>query len=191
MGNKSTRENHASLHVSHSTDSSFSHHDLGVVRLIDLGFQGPRYTWVNKQDIGFFIQERLDRAFANQDWMNLYPEASVTHLTRVHSDHCPILLCLDKPSALRLTRPFRFQPVWMSHPLFEFVLENNWASDLSLNTNLLKFSEAIQLWNKGVFGNIFQRKRRVVARLAGIQKAIGNGPNAHLLALERELREEY
>ena len=116
---------------------------LDTCSLIYLGFQGPRYTWVNKQDIGFFIQERLDRAFANQDWMNLYSEASVTHLTRVHSDHCPILLCLDKLSALRLTRPFRFQPVWMSHPLFTSVLESNWASDLSLNTNLLKFTEAI------------------------------------------------
>ena len=32
VGNKSTRKNHASFHVSHSPDSSFSHHDLGVVR---------------------------------------------------------------------------------------------------------------------------------------------------------------
>ena len=32
VGNKFTRENHASFHVPHSTNSSFSHHDLGVVR---------------------------------------------------------------------------------------------------------------------------------------------------------------
>ena len=38
---------------------------LDVCNLIDLGFQGPKYTWINKQDIGYFIQERLDRAFAN------------------------------------------------------------------------------------------------------------------------------
>lgn len=79
----------------------------------------------------------------------------------------------------------------MSQPLFANVLANNWASDLSLSTNLLKFTKAIKIWNEEVFGNIFRRKRRVEARLAGIQKALGNGPNAHLLALERELREEY
>ena len=79
----------------------------------------------------------------------------------------------------------------MSHPLFENVLTQNWASELSLNTNLSKFTEAIILWNKETFGNIFHRKRRVEARLAGIQKALADGPNAHLLALERELREEY
>ena len=79
----------------------------------------------------------------------------------------------------------------MSHPLFENVLTQNWASELSLNTNLSKFTEAIILWNKETFGNIFHRKRRVEARLAGIQKALADGPNAHLLALERVLREKY
>ena len=164
---------------------------LDVCNLIDLGFQGPKYTWINKQEIGYFIQERLDRAFVNQEWTDLYPEASVTHLTWVHSDHCPILLSLDKPPSLRLTRPFRFQPVWMSHPLFENVFTQNWASELSLNTNLSKFTEVIILWNKETFGNIFHRKRRVEARLAGIQKALASRPSAHLLALEKELREKY
>ena len=84
---------------------------LDVCNLIDLGFQGPKYTWVNKLDIGHFIQECLDRAFANQEWFDLYSEASITHLTRVHSDHYPIIISLDKSPSLRLTRPFRFQPV--------------------------------------------------------------------------------
>ena len=84
---------------------------LDVCNLIDLGFQGPKYTWVNKLDIGHFIQECLDRAFANQEWFDLYSEASITHLTRVHSDHYPIIINLDKSSSLRLTRPFSFQPV--------------------------------------------------------------------------------
>lgn len=146
---------------------------------------------MNKQDIGHFIQERLDRAFANQDWLNLYPKASVTYLTKVHSDHCPILLCIDKPPTLRLNRLFRFQAVWMSHPLFAKFLTDIWASDLSLSMNLSKFNKTIKFWNKEIFGNIFHRKIRVEARLVGIQKALTNGPNAHLLTLKRQLREEY
>ena len=98
---------------------------LDACNLIDLRFHNLKYTWVNKQDIGHYIQEQLDRAFANQDWINFYPEASVTHLTRVHSNHCPILLCLDKTPHFRLTKPFRFQLVWMSHPLFASVLSSN------------------------------------------------------------------
>ena len=40
---------------------------LDTCGLIDLGFHGAKYTWVNKQDEGYYIQERLDRAFAIVD----------------------------------------------------------------------------------------------------------------------------
>ena len=38
---------------------------LDAYGMVDLGFHGLRYTWVNKRDIGQFIQERLHRGFAN------------------------------------------------------------------------------------------------------------------------------
>ena len=84
---------------------------LDAYETVDLGFHGPKFTWVNKRETGQYIQERLDRAFTNYDWKGLYPEASVNHLACTHSDHCPVLLCLDAPSGTRLIRPFRFQPM--------------------------------------------------------------------------------
>ena len=62
--------------------------------MIDIGFSGPRFTWTNKREIQALIQERIDRFFVNPSWCLLYPEARVTHLTRSHSDHCPVLLWL-------------------------------------------------------------------------------------------------
>ena len=91
---------------------------LDAYETVDLGFHGPKFTLVNKRETGQYIQERLDRAFANYDWKGLYPEASVNHLACTHSDHCPVLLCLDAPSGIRLIRLFRFQPMWLSHPAF-------------------------------------------------------------------------
>ena len=35
--------------------------------MVDLGFHGPKFTWVNKSEVGHFIQERLNRGFANID----------------------------------------------------------------------------------------------------------------------------
>ena len=70
---------------------------LDACGMVDLGFHGPKFTWVNKRETGHYIQERLDRAFANCDWRGLYPEASVNHLARTHSDHCPVLLCFGCP----------------------------------------------------------------------------------------------
>ena len=60
--------------------------------MIDIGFSGPRFTWTNKREVQALIQERIDRFFVNASWCILYPEAKVVHLTRCHSDHCPVML---------------------------------------------------------------------------------------------------
>ena len=46
-------------------------------------------------------------------------------------------------------------------------------------------------WNKTVFGCIFQRKRSILARLAGIQKQLCIAPNLFLNQLDLELSSEY
>ena len=83
--------------------------------MLDLGFSGPRYTWTNKRGLANLIQLRLDRCWAKPSWKSLFPEANVTHLARVNSDHCTFLLNLSPPPPSSSNRPFRFQPMWMSH----------------------------------------------------------------------------
>jgi exonuclease III len=99
---------------------------LNVCNMIDLGFSGPKYTWSNCHDMNSLIMERLDRVLANSDWRLLFPEASVTHLTRIHSDHCPVLLTLCPNIPCILPRPFRFESIWFSHVDFMSVVEKAW-----------------------------------------------------------------
>ena len=82
---------------------------LDTCNLLDLGFSGPKYTWSNWRQLTDLILERIDRCFANPSWRILFPEALVTHLPRVFSDHYPILLELAKPPAEMRNKPFRFQ----------------------------------------------------------------------------------
>ena len=42
-----------------------------------------------------------------------------------------------------------------------------------------------------MFGNLFARKRRLLARINGTQKALLNGPNQFLVQLEQDLIKEY
>lgn len=70
--------------------------------MMDLGFCGLRYTWSNLRDITDLILERLDRCFSNVAWQVLYPKAIVQHLTRIHSDHSPIMLSLVQDQNLGL-----------------------------------------------------------------------------------------
>ena len=82
---------------------------LDKCNMVDLGFSGPRYTWTNRRELNNLIQERLDRFFMNPSWCLMYLEARVSHLTRCHSDHCPVLLeTVPRPTNF-LSRPFRFK----------------------------------------------------------------------------------
>lgn len=84
--------------------------------LMDAGYQGSIYTWctglINKSN----TWERLDRVLYDTNFLLDNSSISVTHLTRLHSDHSPLLISptgLDKTSA-----PFRFQRMWTSYPTF-------------------------------------------------------------------------
>lgn len=104
-----------------------------------------------------------------------FPEACIRHLTRVWSDHCPLLLSLD-PCPPHL-RPFRFEAMWLKHHDFNQVVTASW------NDNHLNFCS-----NAQVFGHLQQRKKKVLARLNGVQRALWNKAN---LNLERDLQDEF
>jgi len=85
--------------------------------LMDLGFQGPQFTWSNKNSIWYRnTKECLDRVLGNTEWKIHFPRTEIHHLPHTNSDHCPILLDTD-PSPCRLTKPFKFEQMWLTDPL--------------------------------------------------------------------------
>lgn len=48
-----------------------------------------------------------------------------------------------------------------------------------------------RVWNKEVFGNVFQKKSRLEAQIKGTQHALANNPNQFLINLERSLLKDY
>ncbi|XP_074283346.1 uncharacterized protein LOC141607895 [Silene latifolia] len=83
--------------------------------LVDLPFFGPRFTWMNDQLHSATIFERLDRAYANQDWCQLFPNASITNLPIFVSDHAPIILSMSPETSSR-RRPYRIDNWCLNHP---------------------------------------------------------------------------
>ena len=137
------------------------------------------------------IQEMLDRSFYNPSWKVLYPEANVSHLTRLNFDHCPILIELDKSSPIRLLILFRFQPGWLSCLDFLQLVRESWGDLAPFDMAVNSFTIKARTWNKEVFGNIFVRNKKIAAKLSGIQVAISNRPSQSLIDLEKDLRREY
>nr|KYP38072.1 hypothetical protein KK1_040696 [Cajanus cajan] len=60
--------------------------------LLDLGYFGNKYTWQRPSVGGRLISRWLDRVLGNQSWRVLFLETTLEVLTRLHSDHNPILL---------------------------------------------------------------------------------------------------
>ncbi|XP_021823802.1 uncharacterized protein LOC110765062 [Prunus avium] len=156
--------------------------------MIDLGFSGPKFTWSNNR-----VFERLDRAVCNVQWRSLFNEASVKHLPRTKSDHCPIKISLKSSfSSSPIARPFRFEAMWLTHAHFKDFLMQQWAlTDGSVLDKTNALVQPLLHWNSTIFGNLRRRKSTLLARLAGVQNAMGPNTNRFLSKLENSLFEEY
>ena len=126
----------------------------------------------------------------NPKWYALYPDAKVTHLPRCHSDHYSILLEACSIRVVHLTRPFRFQEFWLSDISFPNVISKAWGRSRNLDEAIEGFSKEATVWNRCHFGNILHKKKRVITRIYGAQKALANNPNTFLINLEGQLQKE-
>ncbi|KAL6202672.1 hypothetical protein ACLB2K_026377 [Fragaria x ananassa] len=127
--------------------------------LVDLGFQGPEFTWTDKR-----VRERLDRSFCTDAWRILFPEAFVQHLP----------------------------PMWFQQESYNDFVKDKWQSyngDVHCKVN--KLAGDLQEWNSKVVVNIFRKKRKLLARISGIQKSLCQNYNPFLVQLEEELVKEY
>ena len=169
--------------------------------LMNLGFQGPRFTWTNKSPAwNGPIQERLDRGLGNAEWKLLFPTAEIHHLPRVKSNHCPIMLLTD-PCERKPPKPFRFEQMWLTDPSFPSVVEQGQkasggvpsaSSLLSRFPRRLEFLTAqLRTQNRSHFGNLFQRKNRLLAQLRGLRVALTTKPSPFLYSLEHQLTLDY
>lgn len=158
--------------------------------LIDLGFSGSSYTWMRGVEDSTFRGARLDRALANVTWCANFPNASVSHLPRLHSDHVPLLLKLDPIGVRPSQRFFKFQAAWVRHDSFLDTVNDTWIKDGSLISNLANVADRLQVWNVDTFGNVYRRKRKLMVRLAGIQRAITRSAPKRIFKLEAKLQGE-
>jgi len=71
------------------------------------------------------------------------------------------------------------------------VVREAWLEGRPLHLAKEEFTRKVKKWNVEVFGNLFTQKRRVLARLNGIQKALANNPSESLIRLEKYLIDEY
>lgn len=104
-------------------------HDLS-----DLGFKGQQFTWKsNWETAAGHIFERLDRGVADMCWLEKWPNTTVSHCTRVGSDHNPIIVDID-PIIMRNPRNFKFDANWAKEDECRKIIEESWDTVFQGNT---------------------------------------------------------
>ena len=68
------------------------------------------------------------------------------------------------------------------------MVRNAWSNNSDLYDSISSFSRNVTEWNRVHFGNIFAKKKRILARLGGIQKALAERPSDFLVNLDKLLQ---
>ncbi|XP_016465580.1 uncharacterized protein LOC107788409 [Nicotiana tabacum] len=107
-------------------------HCINTCNLTDLGFKGSIFTWWNGRSEEECIFKRLDRCFGNTELQQTFPGLEITHLSKIGSDHCPMLLKCDIETT-PIKKSVRFLNFWTKHETFKDVVKENWNADFSAN----------------------------------------------------------
>jgi hypothetical protein len=95
--------------------------------LVDIHWEGYNFTWFKSLGTERAIEEKLDRAMANNTWCNLFQNAKVRCLTTTASDHYPLLLeCDPKPVLHSSLKPFKFENAWLVEEEINQFMQQQW-----------------------------------------------------------------
>jgi hypothetical protein len=134
---------------------------LSFCDLHDLGYKGTPWTFDNKKEDNKNVKVRLDRAVASPSWTSHFLDANVTHLVSSRSDHCPILIDLEKSCDRRNARkPWRYEIMWERDVSLFDEIEASWNNNpparnmRDINTKLTCMRGSLNGWKNRSFGSV-------------------------------------
>jgi exonuclease III len=118
---------------------------------------GRRYTWSNEHSDLTLV--RLDRAFCNDDWDELFQSAKLLPQASSMSDHCPLILVQDVTTRMRPRS--RFESFWPLLEGYSTVVEQSWNAPCRLTNQfavldlkLKRLAKDLKTWAKNYVGDI-------------------------------------
>jgi len=160
--------------------------------LLHLPTRGVDFTWANARGGPRYTKRRLDRAICNHSLIDLCSSISVSSLTKLHSDHFPLLLDI-KMNNFSFASQFKFMRMWTLHPACKDIVQEAWNTTVIgypmfvLNKKLKILKQKLRIWNKEVFGNVHEYVTDAEKNLQNIQEQIQvNGHSNNLLEAEKQ-----
>ncbi|KAL0378670.1 UNVERIFIED_CONTAM: hypothetical protein Sradi_3172500, partial [Sesamum radiatum] len=145
----------------------------------DLGFERDIFIWCNRRETPDTVRARLNRAWNNPRWADLFQRATITHETVACSDHLIIWIDLDGKPLWGSTSQkchFRFEEAWTSAPDCADVVKQAWSlvKDPSSHKSLIEKIRATRLqlsqWNKDNYRNIIRKSKELNEKIGELQR---------------------
>ena len=146
--------------------------------LMDLGYNGYRFTWCNNREGENIIRERIDRAFGNIHLREMFPHMQVFNVDPSGSDHHLLHVnCCYK--GVKKARSFRFEPMWVKHSDYLSTIKRGWnyndvfadSKITSFLTRLSQCKEALWRWSKKEFPNYRRRLEFLKSQLVELMQS--------------------
>ncbi|XP_026442771.1 uncharacterized protein LOC113342429 [Papaver somniferum] len=132
---------------------------LESCNLVQAPKSGIQFSWCNNRVGKKRILRDLDKAFFNIQWLEKYEGWSYKVNARGTSDHGALLggvVNIAKPKNI----PFKYQPVWTTHPEFIKLIQESWEEECNGNPafsficKLKRLKNILKKWNWEVFGDL-------------------------------------
>lgn len=97
--------------------------------LMDLSYEGDKFTWSNNKEAPYTVRCRLDMVCASSAWTTMFPNSFVEHLKYSASDHVPILFHTQRPAPIfgrDRGRPWRFKARCICREECEGINRDSW-----------------------------------------------------------------
>jgi hypothetical protein len=160
--------------------------------LIHLPTRGASFTWSNGRGGSRHTEKRLDRVICNQAWLDLCSTSTVSTLTKLISDHFPLLFDF-KLTNTSFASQFKFMRMWSLHPDCRAIISESWKSVVVgcpmfvLSQKLKSLKTKLKTWNKDCFGNVNDMVNVAESKLQQIQLQIQNHGHSDTLLHEEKL----
>ncbi|WMV30180.1 hypothetical protein MTR67_023565 [Solanum verrucosum] len=113
--------------------------------LLDLGFNGQKYTWSNNRGITQRVWKRLDRALVTDTWLKKMPQTTITHL--------------PSPKFLDIVRT-----------CWERTVEGN--NMWKFHQKLKRLSNTLSHWSRKEFGDIFNKVKEYEEKVRTAEESL-------------------
>jgi hypothetical protein len=148
--------------------------------LHDLGYTGLRFTWSNRHEEPFHIQERLDRATTNVEWNEMFPGRRVEIMVAKSSDHALVLILLKTPDYRLYKKLFRYTAGWGKKKENKDIIRQVWRLKeqrtdkwQNVKANLNRCKHAITQWYRDNKEPVVEKIEKKTNELRRMQESGG------------------